>query len=109
MTCDEFNLLQKILHFNSKANSSYDPNDRRRGYCHQVCPFTDTKLCRKLYFPKKQLSVGKSLALFKCQLHFKQYIATKREGFGIKLYKLASSYAIYNIKFFSEQQKKDVP
>ena len=48
-------------------------------------------LCRKLYYPKKQLSVGKSLVLFKCQLRFKQYIKTKRVCFGIKLYKLTSS------------------
>ena len=91
MTCDRFHLLQEFLHFNGKANSSYDPSDRRTGCCHQVCLFTDTKLCPKLYYPKKQLSVGKSLALFKCQLHFKQYIKTKRVCFEIKLHKLTSS------------------
>ena len=94
MTCDRFHLLQEFLHFNGKANSSYDPNDEKRGCCHhQVCFFNDMKLCRKLYYPKKQLSVGKSLhALFKCQLHFKQYIKTKRVCFEIKLYMLTSSY-----------------
>ena len=56
-----------------------------------VCLFTDMNLCRKLYYPKKQLSVGKSLVLLKCQLRFKQYIKTKRVCFGIKLYKLTSS------------------
>ena len=91
MTCDRFHFLQEFLHFNGKANSSYDPNDRKRGCCYQVCLFTDMKLCHKLYYPKKQLSVGKSLALFKCQLHFKQYIKTKRVCFEIKLYKLTSS------------------
>ena len=49
------------------------------------------KLCRKLYYPKKQLSVGKSPVLFKRQLHFKQYIKTEIVCFGIKLYKLTSS------------------
>ena len=91
MTCDRFHFLQLFLHFSGKANSSYDPNDGRRGCCHQVCLFTDMKLFRKLYYPKKQLSVGKSLLLFKCQLHFKQHIKTKRVCFGIKLYKLTSS------------------
>ena len=37
------------------------------------------------------MTLDKSLALFKCQLHFKQYIKTKRECFGIKLDKLTSS------------------
>ena len=91
MTCDRFHLLQEFLHFNGKANSSYDPNDRKRVCCYQVCLFTDMKLCHQLYYPKKQLNVGISLALFKCQLHFKQYIKTKRVCFEIKLYKLTSS------------------
>ena len=94
MTCDRFHLLQEFLHFNGKANSSYDPNDGRRGCCHQVCLFTDMKLCCKLYYPQKQLSVGKSLMLFKCQLHFKQYIKTRKACFEIKLYKLTSSNSI---------------
>ena len=71
MTCDRFHSLQEFLHLNGKANSSYDPNDRRRGCCHQVL-LTDMKLYCKLYSPKKQLSIGKSLALFKSQLFFKQ-------------------------------------
>ena len=59
--------------------------------CHQVCLYTDMKLCYKLYYPKKQLSVGKLLVFFKCQLHFKQYIKTKRVCFGIKFYRFTSS------------------
>ena len=82
MACDRFHFRHRFLHFNGKSNSSC---------CHQVCLFTDMKLCRKLYYPKKQLSVGKSLVLFKCQLHFKQYIKTKRVCFRIKLYQLSSS------------------
>ena len=52
------------------------------------------KLCRELYCSKNQLSVGKSLELFKSQLHFKQCIKTERVCFGIKLYKLTSSNGI---------------
>ena len=55
MTCDKFHLILKFLYFSGKVNSSYDLNDGRRGCCHQVCPLTDMKLCRKLYHPKKQL------------------------------------------------------
>ena len=91
---DRFHLFQEFLHFSGKENSSYDPNDWKRGCCHQVCIFAGMKLCHKLYYPKKQLSVGKSLALFKCQLHFKQYMKTKRVCFGIELYKRISSNAI---------------
>ena len=94
MTYDKFHLLQEFLQLNGKANPIYDPNYRRKGCCHHIYPISDMKLCRKLYHPKKQLSVGKSLALFKCQLHFKQYIKTKRVCFRIKIYKLTSSNSI---------------
>ena len=62
------------------------------------------KLCPKFYYPKRRLSVGKSLALFKCQLHFKQYIKTKRVCFGVKLDKLASSNGI-TLKFSVNSKK----
>ena len=77
LKCDRFHFLQEFLHFNGKANYRYDRNDARRGCCHKICLFTDMKLCRKLQYPKKQLSAGKSIVLFKCQFHFKQYMKTK--------------------------------
>ena len=83
-----------FISVNGKENCSYDPTDWKRGCCQQVCIFAGMKLCHKLYYPEKQLSVGKSLALFKCQLHFKQYMKTKRVCFGIELYKRISSNAI---------------
>ena len=91
ISCDRFHLRQDFLYFNGKENSSYDSNNGRRDCCQKFCLFIDMKLCRKLYYPKKKMSVDKSLALFKCQLYFKQYIKTKRVCFGIKLYKLTSS------------------
>ena len=54
--------------------------------------------------PKKQLIVGKSLALFKCQLDFIQYIKIKRVCFGIKLNNLTSSSCI--TLFFSVNSRK---
>ena len=96
----DLHFLQELSHFNGKAKSSYDPSDGRRGCCPRVCLFNDMKLCLKLCYPKKQLSVGKWLVLFKCQLHFKQYIKTKQICFGIKFYKL-TSFKRLNINFFS--------
>ena len=49
---------------------------------------------RKVYQPGKLLSVDKSLILFKSRLHFKQYIKTQRNRFGIKLYDLTTSNGI---------------
>ena len=64
MTRDRFHLLQKYLRFNGNADSSYDSNDGKRGRCQQICLFTETKRCCKLYYPGKPLSVGKLLVLF---------------------------------------------
>ena len=88
MAYDRIHLLQEFLHFNGKANSSYDPNDGKRSYHHQVCNFTDTKLCCKVYYPKRQLIVEKSLVLFKCQLQFKHKLTSSN---GIKLIFLVNS------------------
>ena len=55
---------------------------------------TKFSLLLKRNFFVNFVSVGESLGLFKRQLHFKQYIKTKRVRFGIKLYKLTSSNAI---------------
>ena len=73
LTCDRFHLLQKFLHINGNTNSSYGPNNGKINCCHQVCPSAVMKLCCKLYYPKKQMSLGKSFELFKCQM-LKAYI-----------------------------------
>ena len=77
MICDRFHLLQVFLHFKGKANFSYDPNDGKRGFCFWQKFALLLILNFVLYYPKKQLSVAKSLVLFKCQLHFKWYIKKK--------------------------------
>ena len=53
------------------------------------------KFCHKFYYPKRQLSVGKSFALFKLHyLHLKQYTKPERVCFGIKVYRVTSSNSI---------------
>ena len=46
--------------------------------------------CGAVYYPCEDLSVIKSLVLFKERLFFKQYIRTKRVSFEIKLYELCT-------------------
>ena len=99
MTRHTFAVLQNLLDFNGNTDSSCDFNDDKTDCCHQVSPLTEMKCCRKLYYSKKQLSVGKSLVLFKFQLYFKKYTKEKK-SFRIKLYKLTSSNGI-KLNFFS--------
>ena len=48
-----------------------------------------------LCYPKKQLSVGKIIVLFKCQLHFKQYIKLK------SIYVLKQNFISLHLKWFN--------
>ena len=46
------------------------------------------------FSPRKDVSIGESLVLFKGRLSFQQYIKSKRAGFGLKLYQLCMSNSI---------------
>ena len=89
-----FQLILKFLHFNN--NDNYDRQDDDRDRLHKLRPFLELvrERCKKVYSPGKELSVDKSLVLFKGRLAFKQFIRTKRARFGIKLYELCTSTGI---------------
>ena len=91
MTCDCFLLIVQFLHLNNN-DPNYNLRDENRDRLHKIPPFLDISCERftKVYQVDKQLSVDKSLILFKGRLHFKQYIKTKRSTFGIKMYELTT-------------------
>ena len=92
ITRNRFNFILKFLHFNDNNDPEYDINDENRERLDKIHPFLEmiSGRCRRVYQPGKHLSVYESLVLFKGRLHFKQYIRTKRAGFGIKLYELTT-------------------
>lgn len=59
----------------------------------KVVNFTEslTEHFRKIFNPKKELSIDESLLLFQGRLHFRQYIKSKKARYGIKFYELNSS------------------
>ena len=65
-------------------------------WLHKIRPLLDLshEQFRKVCQLWKTVSVDESLVLFKGWLKFKQYIKTKRNWFGIKLHKLATSHRI---------------
>ena len=89
-----FQLILKFLHFNN--NDNYDRQDDDRDRLHKLRPSLELvrERCKKVYSPGKELCVDESLVLFKGRLAFKQFIRTKRAGFGIKLYELCTSTSI---------------
>ena len=90
MRRDRFLLLVRFLHFtdNTKYNRA-DPDRDKLYKIREVINMIKDR-CGKVYSPGKSLSMDESLVLFKGRLSFKQYISSKRVGFGIKLYQLCT-------------------
>ena len=96
MSRDRLKLILKFSHFNYNSDPNHDPKDANRDGVHKTRSFLDMIRDRfqKVYNPGQNLSVDKSLVLFKGRLHFRQYIKTKCACFGIRLYELTTSGGI---------------
>ena len=93
MRRDRF-LLVRFFHF--ADNTRYNPVDPDRDKLYKIREVTNMIKDRygKVHSPQKSVSMDESLVLFKGRLSFKQYISSKRERFGIKLYQLCTSNGI---------------
>ena len=93
VSCDHFELIMNFFQFN---NSTYNPTDENHDRLQKVQPLIEAlrERCQKVCYPGQNLSVDELPVLFKCRLHFKQFICIKRACFGIKLYELCTSSGI---------------
>ena len=83
--------FEKILQFlNFADNSKYDTTDLGRDKLFKVRDILDFLVdCFKtVYIPSENISINEKLLLYKGRLLFKQYVPSKRAGFGIKLFSL---------------------
>ena len=96
MSHNRFQLILKFFHCNDNNNPQHDANDENRNRLYKVRPLIELlrARCKTVYTPGQDVSVDESLVLFKGRLKFKQFIKTKRAGFGIKLFELATSDGI---------------
>ncbi|KAJ1187627.1 hypothetical protein NDU88_004402 [Pleurodeles waltl] len=104
MTHNRYLLLLRMLHFVDKALAL--PRDHPDYDClFKIRPVLDHFVDRfsEVYVPGKEISVDKSLVLFKGRLVFKQYITSKRARYGIKLYMLSESSTgyVYNFRVYT--------
>ncbi|XP_049954903.1 piggyBac transposable element-derived protein 4-like [Schistocerca serialis cubense] len=91
MSEKRFHLLLKFLHF--ADNTSYDPLgtiSRKLFKIHPIMEHLRRKF-RSVYMPERNITIEKSLLLWKGRLGWKQYIPSKHSRFGIKLYELCES------------------
>ncbi|XP_047106622.1 piggyBac transposable element-derived protein 4-like [Schistocerca piceifrons] len=95
MSEKQFHLLLKFLHF--ADNTSYDPLvtiSRKLFKIHPIMEHLWRKF-RSVYMPERNITIDKSLLLWKGWLGWKQYIPSKRSRSGIKLFNLCESGSGY--------------
>nr|XP_053638896.1 piggyBac transposable element-derived protein 4-like isoform X1 [Cherax quadricarinatus]XP_053638897.1 piggyBac transposable element-derived protein 4-like isoform X1 [Cherax quadricarinatus] len=82
LPCNRFTLLLQMLHFSDRNR----PNKNDLLYkIREVFMYLKQKF-NAYFYPFKNIVVDESLILFKGRLSFKQYILSKRNRFGIKLF-----------------------
>lgn len=97
MSRDRFLQIRRVLHFNN--NEFLDENDK----LFKIRPLLETLKARlhEVYTPNKTLVVDEILELFKGRLGWKQFIPSKRERFGMKVYVAAdSNNYVFNLEIY---------
>ncbi|KAM9316153.1 piggyBac transposable element-derived protein 4-like [Gastrophryne carolinensis] len=107
MSRNRYEILLRFLHFNdnSTALPRGEPGHNR---LHKLRPLINSLLERfaEVYTPSQNVSIDKSLLLFKGRIIFCQYIPSKRARYGITFYKLCESSTGYT-KFFRIYEGRD--
>lgn len=104
MSKNRFELLLSVLHFSDNNNAQ--PNDR----LYKIQPLIDMLVYKfnKVLIPDDSVCIDESMVPFSGRLLFRQYNASKRHRYGIKIFKLCtrdfytSKYKIYAGKEASE-------
>ncbi|CAJ0946553.1 unnamed protein product [Ranitomeya imitator] len=101
-----FEAIHKFLHFrdNTDILPCDDPNFDRLFKIRPVIEHFSNKFA-EVYIPQREICVDESLIHFKGRLQFRQYLASKRARYGIKLYKICESTSGYTLSFRVYQGK----
>ena len=84
MSRDRFELLLRFWHFSDNESAvDVDRLFKLRKKCNALL-----ERFQALYIPGKEISIDKSMVLWRGRLIFRQYILGKRHKYGVKLYML---------------------
>uniref|UniRef100_A0ABM0MTM6 PiggyBac transposable element-derived protein 4-like n=1 Tax=Saccoglossus kowalevskii TaxID=10224 RepID=A0ABM0MTM6_SACKO len=100
MPRDRFELILKFLHFNDNAayvargEAGYDP-------LFKIRPLYDTITCRlsEVYTCEQCISLDEGMVPWRGNIHFRQYIPSKPDRFGLKSYMVSESSSGYTSVF----------
>lgn len=101
---DRFKSILSMLHLND--NSSYVPITHiNHDPLHKIRPFFDSFIaaCSSSFYPGQNLTIDEGICPFRGRIHFKVYIPSKPEKYGIKLYIVsdASTGYLLNCEVYS--------
>lgn len=95
MPRDRHNKIKQYLHF--MDNETYNPNTHPNPKLNKIWDIyqlLEYKF-KRAYSPDRDITIDESLLLYKGRLGWRQYIATKRARFGIKIFALCESKSGY--------------
>ncbi|XP_065671970.1 piggyBac transposable element-derived protein 4-like [Hydra vulgaris] len=106
LSFDRFCLIEKFLHF--VDNSSLPIHFCKKAKIEPIYDYQVNKF-KTLYIPNKNISIDKSLLLWKGHLSWKQYIPSKRSRFGMKSFALCESATgyIWNCFLYTGKEMTD--
>lgn len=91
---NRFTLFLKVIHFCQYPGQNEGPSSR----LYKIDKITNyfNKNMEDLYQPLKNLSIDKSMILWRKRFVFCQYIKSKRHKYGIKLYMLSEPWGLFH-------------
>ena len=111
MPRDRYELLNSFLHFANNAEDRPARGEPNFDPLWKIRPLIE--ICEPLYTasygPSCELSIDESIIKFKGRVHFRQYLPSKPNPWGIKQYALCESRTGYALKFITYCGKDSVP
>ncbi|UYV68941.1 hypothetical protein LAZ67_6001730 [Cordylochernes scorpioides] len=102
MSENRFRFLLRVIRFDDKATRNERPHQDKLAAVRLILD-TFVKNCQKHYSPSEYITVDEKLDAFRGKCNFRQYIPSKHNKYGIKLFALVDSKMFYtcNLEIYS--------
>ncbi|UYV75310.1 hypothetical protein LAZ67_12003455 [Cordylochernes scorpioides] len=102
MSENRFRFLLRVIRFDDKATRNERPHQDKLAAVRLILD-TFVKNCQNHYYPSEYITVDEKLDAFRGKCNFRQYIPSKHNKYGIKLFALVDSKMFYtcNLEIYS--------